>query len=76
MYTVERVPLPEVRRGRQANPIALQMRSLNVGESFVVSYEDRNWTGHQVRNENSANKEGRLYVTVKETRGIRIGRVA
>lgn len=73
MYIVEQKPLMRHAVGRYANPITAQMRKLTVGESFVIPYDDPNWTGSQVRNESG--RHGARYVTAREAGGIRIGRV-
>ena len=73
MYAVEKVPVENRRAGKAPNPITAQMRKLNVGESFVIAFDDPNWTGCQVRNESGRN--GARYCTRREPGGLRIGRV-
>lgn len=72
MYVVEKKPVT-LHRGPRENPITTQMRKLNIGESFVVAFDDPNWTGSQVRNENG--KNGARYATAREEGGLRIGRM-
>lgn len=74
MYIVEKKPLMRRTAGRLTNPITAQMRKLEVGESFFVAWDDLNWTGSQVRNEN-ARPKGPRYATLREPHGLRIGRV-
>lgn len=56
-YTVERgFKPPTGTRSTRVNPIAVQMRRLKVGESFVVPEDDHNWRSALLANENYRRK--------------------
>lgn len=73
MYTVEQKPIIRQHWKRTTNPLTAQLRKLAVGESFIVSKDDPNWTGSQVRNENR--RSHARYAIVKEGEDLRFGRV-
>jgi hypothetical protein len=75
-FVIERgVPLPPARYGRKPGSFMETVRSLNVGDSFVVTGKHQDVVASTCRVVRGRMNDGRNYATRKVDGGVRVWRI-